>query len=85
MLYQQVFLGQKYGYRPIPTIMDANQFDMLRDVIKNVDSDVEILDTWYKKDDNNVPPVYVLQPISSILVNFNNKVRVPKRSFYIMF
>lgn len=71
---KQVFLGQKYGYRPIPTIILASELDMLREVIKEVPSDVEILDTWYKKDLNAVPAVYVLQPISSILTNFNNKV-----------
>lgn len=39
--------------------------------------DVILLDTWYRKDSNAVPPISVLQPISSILVNFNNK-RIPK-------
>jgi len=34
---------------------------------------VVFLDTWYKKDSNAVPPIFVLQPISSILINFNNK------------
>lgn len=37
--------------------------------------DRQLIDQWYKKDENEVPSVYVLQPISSILVNFNNKVR----------
>jgi len=36
--------------------------------------DRAILDLWYKKDSNAVPPISVLQPISSILINFNNKV-----------
>ncbi|CAD6995895.1 unnamed protein product [Ceratitis capitata] len=39
--------------------------------------DRALLDLWYKKDSNAVPPMSVLQPISSILINFNNK-RVPK-------
>ena len=69
-----MFLGQKYGYRPIPTIMLASEFSMLRDVIKDVAEDVKVLDLWYRQDDNAVPPVCVLQPISSNLPNFNNKV-----------
>ena len=40
-------------------------------------TDVTLLDTWYKKDANAVPPVSILQPISSILINFLNR-RVPK-------
>lgn len=47
---------------------------MLRDNLAENGIDVTLLDTWYRKDTNAVPPVSVLQPISSILVNFNNKV-----------
>lgn len=70
----QVFLGQKYGYRPIPTHIPAAEFELLRECAKNIQDELELLDAWYKKDMNTVPPVYVLQPISSILSNFNNKV-----------
>lgn len=62
--------------------------ELLHDVVKEVatvsDSDivqpkfpddaVNLLSQWYKKDENAVPAVYILQPISSILPNFNNKV-----------
>ncbi|XP_013421183.1 NACHT and WD repeat domain-containing protein 2 [Lingula anatina] len=68
-----VLLGQKYGYRPIPTTILASEFEKLRECIKNVPSDLDLIDLWYKRDDNAVPPVYILQPISSILTNFNNK------------
>ncbi|KAK7464547.1 hypothetical protein BaRGS_00037908, partial [Batillaria attramentaria] len=69
----KVFLGQKYGYRPIPTHIVATEFELLRECAKNVPDEVELLDRWYLKDHNTVPPVYILQPISSILTNFNNK------------
>lgn len=70
----QVFLGQKYGYRPIPAEILASEFELLRDCAKQNSDDLKLLDDWYKRDDNFVPAVYVLQPISSILTNFNNKV-----------
>lgn len=70
----QVFLGQKYGHRPVPTQILASEFDMLRSETEGVDEDVKLLDVWYQLDTNAVPPVRVLQPISSILINFNNKV-----------
>ncbi|KAJ9592434.1 hypothetical protein L9F63_015850, partial [Diploptera punctata] len=72
-----VFLGQKYGYRPIPTYILSSELQMLRDELANSGTDPILLDTWYRKDSNAVPPVSVLQPISSILINFNNK-RIPK-------
>lgn len=70
-----VFLGQKYGYRPIPTYILSSELQMLRDELTAMGVDGILLDTWYKKDSNAVPPISVLQPISSILINFNNKVR----------
>ncbi|XP_014255655.1 NACHT and WD repeat domain-containing protein 2 isoform X2 [Cimex lectularius] len=72
-----VFLGQKYGYRPIPTYILSSELQMLRDELASSGSEVHLLDTWYRKDSNAVPPISVLQPISSILINFNNK-RIPK-------
>lgn len=47
---------------------------MLRTELDSQGMDVIVLDTWYKKDSNAVPPTSILQPISSILKNFNNKV-----------
>ncbi|XP_035219910.1 NACHT and WD repeat domain-containing protein 2-like [Stegodyphus dumicola] len=71
------FLGQKYGYRPIPTIIDGKEFRLIRDVLSLMSLDTSLLDRWYREDTNAVPSVFVLQPISSILVHFNNK-RAPK-------
>lgn len=48
---------------------------MLRTDLDGQGIDVDVLDIWYKKDSNAVPPTSVLQPISSILKNFNNKVK----------
>ncbi|CAL8088657.1 unnamed protein product [Orchesella dallaii] len=72
-----VFLGQKYGYRPIPTYILATELTLLKETLQQMGVDTHLLDLWYKKDTNAVPPVMILQPISTILVNFNNK-RVPK-------
>jgi hypothetical protein len=75
---EQVFLGQKYGYRPIPTYILASELAQFREILLTMGQEVILLDTWYKKDSNAVPPICILQPISSILVNFNNKVCQPK-------
>lgn len=47
---------------------------MIRDELVATGNDGTLIDTWYRKDSNAVPPISVLQPISSILINFNNKV-----------
>ncbi|XP_034486259.1 NACHT and WD repeat domain-containing protein 2 [Drosophila innubila] len=72
-----VFLGQKYGYRPIPTYIVSSELQLICEELTSMGVDRALLDLWYKKDSNAVPPISVLQPISSILINFNNK-RVPK-------
>lgn len=72
-----VFLGQKYGYRPIPTYILSAELQLICEELTSMGVDRALLDLWYKKDSNAVPPISVLQPISSILINFNNK-RVPK-------
>ncbi|CAB0044685.1 unnamed protein product [Trichogramma brassicae] len=63
----QVFLGQKYGYRPIPTYVLSAELEMLHDELESQGIDVSVLDQWYKKDSNAVPACSILQPISSIL------------------
>ncbi|CAB3397348.1 unnamed protein product [Caenorhabditis bovis] len=72
-----VFLCQKYGYRPIPSEILSTEFEMLKRTLKEENEDVTLLETWYIEDTNSVPAMFMLQPISSILVNFNNK-RIPK-------
>lgn len=67
-------MGQKYGYRPIPTYVLSSELQMIRDELAATGHDPTLIDTWYRKDSNAVPPISVLQPISSILINFNNKV-----------
>jgi len=56
-----VLLGQKYGYRPLPTIIPANEFEMLCDVIDRdhpSGAKTQLLQQWYKKDENSIEPIY---------------------------
>ena len=65
--------GQKYGYRPIPTIINSQELRLLRETLIKMCEDVSLLDKWYITDTNNVPPVAVLQPIDTYLPHFLNK------------
>lgn len=47
------FLGDRYGWRPLPTGMDAETFERLLPSA--------LLSAWYLRDENAVPPQYLLQ------------------------
>ena len=78
-------MGQKYGYRPFPPTIDADEFSAIRAELAaesddDDDDDVDaggdrqaslaLLDTWFKRNTNVIPPVYALQPISSVLPDY---------------
>ncbi|CAF1410127.1 unnamed protein product [Rotaria sordida] len=66
-----VFLGQKYGYRPLPTKIEDAEFRNVLSV--SSPDDARLLSLWYKLDSNNIPSLFCLQPVSSIFTNFTNK------------
>lgn len=41
-----VFLGQKYGYRPIPTYILASELAQFREILITLGQEVTLLDTW---------------------------------------
>lgn len=56
-------LGDKYGWRPLPQSVNAGEFESLLPLIDQ--SNRELITSWYIRDDNAVPPCYLLQPIST--------------------
>ena len=62
-------MGDKYGYRPIPSSMTEDVFRALASQSGHVttpdDAAWTLVEDWYRKDENAMPAVYVLQPISS--------------------
>ena len=67
------FGGQKYGYRPIPTVIPTEEMALMRRTLVKMEEDVSLLDSWYFSDSNSIPPLSILQPIDSQLKNFLNK------------
>ncbi|KAK3600452.1 hypothetical protein CHS0354_037858 [Potamilus streckersoni] len=65
------FVGQRYGECPLPSVIPAHEYDQLRVALKGHKSrdtrNATLLDVWYKKDDNSIPPVYVLAEVKSNL------------------
>ena len=56
-----VLLGDRYGWRPLPEEISADEFENLKMRIAD-HKDQQLLAQWYHRDDNAVPPAYILQP-----------------------
>ena len=64
ILFFQAFIGQKYGNRPLPRVIPAAEYETLMVTLKGHRSretkSASLLDEWYTRDDNSVPPTYLL-------------------------
>ena len=72
----QALVGDRYGYRPIQSVIPESEFDLIwGEAGSNMSKEkLEILDFWYRKDENSIPPTYILQvlwPIVFIIKLFN--------------
>ena len=65
-------MGDKYGYRPYPNEIVAEEFEILQKAARTVSKDTTLLTEWFLRDDNAVPPTYVLQPITSKFPHYND-------------
>ena len=58
----QTLLGDRYGYRPFPTKIPVVEFEILRTVAEEMNKEHKtLLQEWFWKDENAVPPDYILQ------------------------
>lgn len=55
-----VLLGDRYGWRPLPSEIEATEFEALRAHIP--EGQRAFVDEWYCRDDNAVPVEYYLRP-----------------------
>ena len=55
-----VLLGDRYGWQPPPPQVPGSEFEQILHGLS--DDDAGMLHAWYRRDDNAVPPEYVLQP-----------------------
>jgi len=56
-----VLLGDRYGWRPLPPEIAADEFEAIEKNVPGAD-DRTFLRLWYQRDDNAVPAVYGLKP-----------------------
>ncbi len=61
-----ILLGNRYGWRPLPEEISVDEFHVLENAAKQVETTtckpvLTDLHAWYRKDENEIPPVYLLQ------------------------
>ncbi|MBI4615356.1 MAG: DUF4062 domain-containing protein [Planctomycetes bacterium] len=70
-----ILLGDRYGWRPPPAEIPDAQFKALLPHI----ADRALLDEWYRRDENNVPPVWVLKSRAGEYVEYETWGPVERR------
>ena len=56
-----VLLGNRYGWRPLPSEIPDEEFKRIINFVSNA-GEKTLLEQWYKKDENAEPSLYCLQP-----------------------
>ncbi|KAM9286798.1 NACHT and WD repeat domain-containing protein 2 [Cariama cristata] len=65
-------LGEKYGNIRIPGEVESAEFEMILDAAVEAKLETRILEEWYCRDENAVPPAYYLRPKSEMLKDYQN-------------
>lgn len=57
---------ETYGYRGLPAAVPVEEMDKLLGYLQE-GSSKDVIVSWYIKDENSIPPVYILQPVSKMV------------------
>ena len=71
----QGLVGEKYGSIRVPGEVESAEFEMILDAAVESALDTRLLEEWYCRDENAVPPTYYLKPKAQMLKNYQNSVR----------
>lgn len=77
--FSQGLIGEKYGSIRVPGEVESAEFEMILDVAVEAGLDTRILEEWYCRDENSVPPAYYLKPKAEMLKNYQNSVSKKSR------
>jgi len=56
-----LLLGDRYGWQPLPTWIEKNEFDLIIRALNDATHDLDLLLHWYRLDKNKIPPAYRLR------------------------
>ncbi|XP_040896943.1 NACHT domain- and WD repeat-containing protein 1 [Toxotes jaculatrix] len=65
-------LGNRYGHRALPRLIPEKQFEVLLSRLSKNPEGVKQLNQWFLKDNNAIPPMYVLQPITAHFAHYSD-------------
>uniref|UniRef100_A0A3Q1GBL4 NACHT and WD repeat domain containing 1 n=1 Tax=Acanthochromis polyacanthus TaxID=80966 RepID=A0A3Q1GBL4_9TELE len=65
-------LGNRYGHRALPRHIPEKQFDVFLAKLHKNPEGLKQLNQWFLKDNNAVPPTYVLQPITAHFPHYSD-------------
>lgn len=68
----KALLGNRYGHRALPRLMPEKQFEALMSKLSKNPEGIKQLNQWFLKDDNSVPPAYILQPITAHFPHYSD-------------
>lgn len=57
----QALLGDQYGHCPVPTLIEEKEWEALKAQLTSRPGDLELVAHHFQRDENTVPPAYVLQ------------------------
>lgn len=66
-----VLLGNRYGWQPVPYQIPINEFEEIYKLVKD-ENDRKLLDEWFCRNDNTLPPFYYLNPRKGIYEKYEN-------------
>lgn len=72
-LSSQALLGNQYGHRSIPRLIPETEFELLLSKLHKDSESLKLLNQWFSKDSNSVPPTYILQPITDHYPHYNDR------------
>ncbi|KAM7387824.1 hypothetical protein PAMP_024037 [Pampus punctatissimus] len=65
-------LGNRYGHRALPRLIPEKQFEVLLSKLSKNPEGIKKLQQWFLKDNNAIPPTYILQPITAHFPHYSD-------------
>ncbi|CAJ1059601.1 NACHT domain- and WD repeat-containing protein 1 [Xyrichtys novacula] len=65
-------LGNRYGHRSLPRLVPEKLFEVFLSKMSKNPEGVKLLTRWFLKDNNAVPPTYILQPITAFYPHYSD-------------
>ncbi len=72
-----IMLGDRYGWIPLPNIIEKNEFELITKNLKIKDK--ELLLDWYYEDKNQIPVSYILKQRTNEYIDYETWIKVESK------